>query len=159
MKSALLLAVLVLAVILPIAARASTKPDVVAATRQFLDAYAAGDEATVLSLSANDIAIYGSDIAEVVRGKDALRTFLADDHRLWGSGVEIGAMQDVSVMRGGPLASVFFNAPFRLAGRPPVMVRFATVWRLDGERWILAQSANSVPTRGQSAAELLRAVR
>lgn len=127
-----------------------------AQTRVFLDAYAKGDEETVLGLITDDICVYGSDVAEYFRGPSAVRGMIVKDMKLWGGAATIGPMQDVSVVVRGELGTVFFDAPFSAGGRPAVVVRFATVWRWTPKGWLLAQSSNTVPTTGQSAAELLR---
>ena len=124
-------------------------------TQAFLTAYANGDRASVLSAIDTGTVIYGSDAAEVFRGPDEVRTMLENDRKLWGDSARIGPMQHVSVIHRGDIVSIFFDAPFSAGGRPPVLVRFAFVWTLAHGHWLLAQGSNTVPTTGQSAAELL----
>ena len=132
-------------------------PNVTEQTRLFLDAYAHGDRATVLRLVDGDaVTVYGSDADEVFTGRAAVATMLDDDQRLWGGPATIGAMEHVTVAANGDLASVFFDAPFSVRGGPSLPVRFAMVWRRSHGGWLLVQSSNVVPTRGQSAAQLLR---
>jgi hypothetical protein len=124
-------------------------------TQAFLTAYANGDSASVLSAVGAGTVIYGSDAAEVFRGPVEVRAMLENDRKLWGGSARIGPMQQVSVIHRGDLASIFFDAPFSAGGRPPVLVRFALVWTLTNGHWLLEQASNTVPTTGQSAAELL----
>ena len=131
-------------------------PDIKQQTRLFLDAYAHGDSDKVLPLLDPGIAIFGSDAAEVSVGTDAASTLFTNDQRLWGGPAHIGEMKNVSLIRQGNLASIFFDADFSAGGRPPVPVRFAMVWRLTSGKWLLVQSSNVVPTQGQSAADLLK---
>ena len=143
--------------LLPAATRADdASSDPLAVTRRFLDAYAAGDASAVLSLVDPDVAIYGSDVAEVVNGKDALATLLANDQRLWQRAATIGAMTHVSIVTNDRLASLVFDAPFAIAGGPSRTVRFSMLWRRGSGGWRLVQESNAVPTVGQSAADLLK---
>ncbi|WP_263367682.1 nuclear transport factor 2 family protein [Edaphobacter bradus] len=131
-------------------------PDVKLQTRLFLDAYARGDRDTVLPMLDPAITVYASDAAEIFRGTEAVTTLLANDQRLWGGPAHIGEMEDTSIVQQGPFASLFFDASFSAGGQPPVLVRFAMVWKLTDGKWLLIQGSNVVPTRGQSAAELLK---
>lgn len=128
-----------------------------AQTREFLDAYARGDKASVLGqVDRKAVAIYGSDAAEVFHGASGVENMIANDMKLWGGAATIGAMEHVSVVERKGLAAIFFDAPFSAGGRPPIPVRFAMVWRRAGKGWRLVQSSNVVPTQGQSAEALLR---
>ncbi len=134
----------------------SRSPDVASQTRAFLNAYAKGDRAAVLGMIDPSVTAYGSDISEIAHGVAGVALMLDADRRLWGGPARIGEMRDVSMASGGDLAALTFDAPFELAGRPAVMVRFSMVWRRDGHGWRLVQSVNSTPTVGQSADELLK---
>jgi hypothetical protein len=124
--------------------------------RRFLDAYGRGDEAQVMSMvTAGDFHAYGSDAAEAIEGREAFRSMLADDQKLWGGKASIGPMTHVSAIQSGKLATLFFDAEFSLSGRT-VPIRFATVWRKEHGAWRLAQESNVVPTTGQSAGEILK---
>jgi hypothetical protein len=101
------------------------------------------------------ITIYGSDVAEVFHGREALATMMTNDQRLWSGHATIGDLKDVSVRQSGGLAVIFFQADFTVVGRLAVPIRFAMTWQLRDGRWLLVQSSNAVPTKGQSAAELL----
>jgi ketosteroid isomerase-like protein len=123
---------------------------------EFLRAYAAGRRDAVMSVVADDsIHVYGSDVAEVVTTKAGVQAMFDADQQLWRGTARFGSMRNVSSVVAGSLVTLFFDAPFIVDGHPEVIVRFATVWRRDGARWKLVQSANVVPTVGQSAAELL----
>lgn len=148
-------AILCVMLIGPSSAIAAT-PDIKQQARLFLDAYAHGDRDTVLPMVDPAITIYGSDAAEVFRGTQAVSTLLANDQRLWGGPAHIGAMEDISIIQEGALTSLFFDADFSAGGQPPILVRFAMVWKLTSGKWLLVQSSNVVPTHGQSAAELLK---
>jgi ketosteroid isomerase-like protein len=137
-------------------APSSATPTVSAQTRIFLDAYARGDRATVLHLIDGDaVTIYGSDAGEIFRGRAGVARMLDYDHRLWGRAARIGPMDHVSVIERGEFASIFFDAPFTLPGRPRIPVRFAMVWQREAGEWRLVQSSNVVPTEDRSAALLL----
>lgn len=126
-------------------------------TQTFLDAYAKGDQKAVLDLiDQENITVYGSDVAEFAHGSDAVLKMLANDQQLWGGSAHIGKMEHVSLVQDHSLASIFFDLPFSVGGRPPVAVRFSVIWRREGKRWLLVQSSNVVPTEHQSAAELLQ---
>jgi hypothetical protein len=126
-------------------------------TRLFLDAYAKGDRQTVLSLvDRSDVTMYGSDVAEVVHGADALLKLMDSDQKLWGGTAHMGSMDHVSITETKGLATVFFDVSFAVGGRPPIPVRVAAVWKREGKTWLLVQSSNSVVTEHQSAEDLLR---
>ncbi|HXA38200.1 MAG TPA: nuclear transport factor 2 family protein [Phenylobacterium sp.] len=125
-------------------------------TRAFLDAYARGDEAAVMAMVEPGITAFGGDVAEVAQGREGVSEMLANDQKLWGGQARIGEIEHLAVVGDAALSAMTFDAPFTLAGRPPVMVRFSLVWRKGASGWRLAQSANATPTTGQSAAELLR---
>lgn len=120
-----------------------------------LRSYAANDVDAVVALLDDDFVLYGSDVKEVVRTRDQLRQLMADDFLLWRT-ASFGELTDLDVRVQGTLATAHFHAPFSAGGRPAVVVRFATTWRRAADGWRLIQSANTVPTVGQSAAELLR---
>jgi ketosteroid isomerase-like protein len=123
---------------------------------EFLRAYAAGHRDAVMSVVADDsIHVYGSDVAEVVTTKAGVQAMLDADQQLWRGTARFGSMRNVSSVAAGSLVTLFFDVPFIVDDHPEVIVRFATVWRRDGARWKLVQSANVVPTVGQSAAELI----
>jgi hypothetical protein len=129
---------------------------VLARARELLAAYARDDEASVVGmLDPKEITVYGSDLAEIRRSAAGLRRMMADDFALWHS-AQFGAPVDVDVRVGGRLATAYFHVSFTVAGRPPVIVRFATTWRREGGRWWLTQCASTVPTTGASAGDLLR---
>ena len=126
-------------------------------TRIFLDAYAKGDQRTVLNLIDHaHVTMYGSDVAEVVHGADAVLKLMDSDQKLWGMTARMGPMNHVSITEVKGLATVFFDVTFSVGGRPPIPVRVAAVWKREGKSWLLIQSSNSVVTQHQSAEELLR---
>jgi ketosteroid isomerase-like protein len=124
-------------------------------TRHFLDSYVHGDTAAVMSVVDDGTVAYGSDAAEVFRGKAAISEMLREDALLWRGSATIGEMRDVSVVEQGDVATIFFNAPFRVGNREPVPVRFSIVWRREKGQWRLVQSQSAAVTEGQSAATLL----
>jgi ketosteroid isomerase-like protein len=116
-----------------------------------LAAYAADHPDEVLAmLDPHGFVIYGSDVDEVVRTPEQLRQLMADDFALWKT-ASFGAPANLDIHVEGTLASAFFDVPFSAGGAPPVTVRFATAWHRDGDRWLLVQGANVVPTTGSSA--------
>lgn len=104
----------------------------------------------------DETAVYGSDAAEVFRGRDAIAKMLANDAKLWGGTARVGEMRDISVVTGGEVQSIFFQAPFTVRGQRPLMVRYCMVWRRSGGKWLLLQSSNSVLTEDQSAEQLMQ---
>lgn len=128
------------------------------ATR-FLDAYAAGDRTAVEAALAPEIVAYGSDSSEFEHGRAEVMRIFDLDHRLWGGSARFGPLRDVSASGDCSHATVMFMRDFAVGDRPPVPVRFAMTWRKRGDAWRLLQTANAVPTTGQSAAELLGASR
>lgn len=123
--------------------------------RELLAAYASNDPDRVVALCDSDqVAIFGSDVAELARTSDEVRAMIADDFKLWGT-AKLGEPRDIDTQVGSDLASVFFNVPFRAGEHPEVIVRIATVWRRRGNTWRLAASSNTVPTTGSSARALL----
>lgn len=123
---------------------------------QLLAAYAANDqEQIVRMLDPVQFTIYGSDLSEVIRTPADLRQMMTDDFRLWRT-AKFGELQDLDIRVQGNLASAFFHVPFSAGGQPPLSVRFSTVWRKIDGQWFLTQSANTVPTVGSSARELLK---
>lgn len=122
-----------------------------------LDAYAANNPDAVLALVDTDgFVMYGSDVAEVVRDPKQLRQLMADDFALWHT-ASFGPPSNLDIRVEGAMASAFFDAPFSAGGRPPLTVRFSTVWRKTHGHWRLLQGANAVPTVGSSAHQLVHA--
>ncbi len=157
MRRSFLFSALLCAALGAVAGAADGTHDLQERARLLLDAYARGDRAAVLSMVDGDsVTIYGSDAAEIFHGAAAIGKMLDDDQRLWGGAAKIGTMEHVTTVKEGNLASIFFDAPFSAGGRPAVPVRFAMVWKRSGKKWLLVQSSNVVPTRGQSAEELLK---
>jgi hypothetical protein len=125
-------------------------------TQEFLNAYVKGDGNLVLSLiDPKNVTMYGSDVAEVVHGSYALLHLLDSDQKLWGGSARIGPMEHVSVVESRSLASIYFDVPFSVAGRPPLPLRMTALWKREGGKWLLVQSSNAVVSEHQSAEELL----
>ncbi len=124
-----------------------------------LERYAMNDPEGVLALlDREQFTIFGSDISEVVRSEHALRQLMEDDFALWRT-ASFTEVREVDFRTDGTLATVHFVASFSPGGGPALPVRFAMTWRKTNGEWWLTQSANSVPTRGQSAAELRKKLR
>jgi SnoaL-like domain len=125
-------------------------------TQEFLTAYIAGDRQAVLGLvDHKNVTMYGSDVAEVAHGSDALLKLLDSDQKLWGGTARIGPMGHVSVVESRSLASMYFDVFFSVGGRPPLPLRMTAVWKREGGKWLLVQSSNAVVSEHQSADELL----
>jgi hypothetical protein len=135
--------------------RRSEVPDLAAHAKALLDAYAKGDEPAVMAVIDPNIRLYGSDVAEIYSGREGAGKMFDMDTRLWGSDARFGDLRAISEIRSGDLATLFFDVPFSVANRPEILVRFATLWRYSDGAWRLIQSADMVPTAGQSAEELL----
>lgn len=132
-------------------AQSSDAPDLSA----FLNAYARGDAEAVLPQLSPDIVLFGSDEAEIVHGRGEARRMLEADQQLWQHAARIGAPEHLSALRSHDLYTAFFDTPFTVGNGPRMTVRFAMVWQKSHGRWLLIRSSNTVPTHGQSAAELL----
>lgn len=139
-----------LAVVL--AAPAEAAPDLRQAVTEYLDAYAAGDKATVIADVEPDVQLYGSDLSEVYRGVEGASDMFDADAKLWGGAAKFGTMWHVSTVREGNLGTIMFDVPFTAGKNPQVTVRFAMVWHLEPAGWKLVQSSNAVPTVGKGAA-------
>jgi hypothetical protein len=140
-------------------AHAQELSDLPSAATRLLEAWAKGDKAVVMALvTGGEPRLYGSDISEVVKGRAGVERQLEDDQALWRGQAAFGAIANVSSESSGALATLFFDAPFRVGPRS-LTVRFATVWRREDGAWKLVQSVNAVPTVGQSARELIGAPR
>jgi hypothetical protein len=136
--------------------RRSEMPDLAANAKALLDAYAKGDKPAVMAVMDPDIRLYGSDVAEIYSGRESALKMFDLDTRLCGGAAHFGDLRAISEFRSGDLATLFFDVPFSVASRPEMIVRFATLWRYSDGAWRLIQSANMVPTVGQSAEELLQ---
>jgi len=124
-------------------------------TQDFLEAYVRGDDKAILPLiDQNNVTMYGSDVAEVAHGADALVKLLSADQRLWGGTAHIGAMRNVTLIQDRKLASIVFDVGFSVGNRPPMPVRVTAIWKREGKHWLLIQSTNAVLSEHQSAAEL-----
>ena len=134
----------------------SDRAQVTSSVQALLTAYAANNQEAVIRLiDTREFSFYGSDVSEVVHSADQLRQLMAEDFKLWGS-AKFGQVSGMDIRIGKDLATAFFNVPFSAGGAPDVTVRVSTVWRKNDGVWLLSQSANSVPTVGSSARELLK---
>ncbi len=121
-----------------------------------LTAYAADNQDAVIQLvDTQAFSFYGSDISEFAHTPAALRRMMTDDFKLWHT-AKFGKPENLDIRVSRDMATAFFDVPFSAGGGPEVTVRLATVWRKVNGVWLLIQSANSVPTMGSSARELLR---
>jgi len=127
------------------------------AAMQFLDAYAAGDEAAVMSaLSRGALHMYGSDVSEIASDREGVKRIFEAGQKLWQKNASWHAISNVSTVTRGDVSTLFFDRVFQV-GEREVVVRFAMVWIKEGGTWKLAQSSTTVPTTGQSAEDLLTA--
>jgi ketosteroid isomerase-like protein len=166
MKSTLLLLVLLTAsclAVLPARATGGDDDAIKAGVRRLLKAYSDKDLPGVMALVAPDeILMMGSDLAEISDTREKVEAILKDDFLLWTT-ASFGHIAALSIKSSGGLASAFYEVPFtvkRGSGRPETLVvRFATVWRLQNGEWKLIQLMNAVPTVGESAKEMLRRIK
>lgn len=125
--------------------------------QQLLERYSANDPAGVIALiDKQRFTMFGSDLKEVVQSNEQLKELMRADFALWGT-AKMSDVRDIDFRTDGRFATAFFTVSFQAGGMPPVPVRMATTWIKRNGEWLLTQSANSVPTQGQSAAELLHA--
>jgi len=101
-------------------------------------------------LDPSGVTVLGTDLGEVVHTPTQLRALMDADFRLWGT-ARFSDIRDVDFRGNGNLASAFFVVSFSAAGGPPIPIRIDTTWRKQQGTWYLSQSANAVPTVGQSA--------
>ena len=129
------------------------------AVDQLLKAYSSKNPDEFLALTDPDeILVLGTDISEVADSKAEVRELIAADFKLWGS-AEFGQRAFTSIRASDHLSSVAFDVPLamhRADGKTDTMtIRFLTVWKRNGSRWLLTQSLNSVPSVVHSATEIL----
>lgn len=126
--------------------------------REFLDLYSKKDVAGVMNLVSNDsLLVMGSDLSEVCTRREQVEELLRNDFRLWDS-ASFGRPVQVYTHQSEGLLTAFFDVPFTLrrgGGEQTLVVRFATVWQKTKQGLKLVQSANTTPTVGQSAKDLL----
>ncbi len=125
--------------------------EVMARASQLLERYAANDPAGVIELiDKQEFTMFGTDIKEVVHSNEQLQELMRADFALWYT-ARISDIRDVDFRTDGRLATAFFTVSFEAGGMLPIPVRIATTWIKRNGEWFLTQSANSVPTQGQSA--------
>ena len=125
--------------------------DVRKRVEMLLERYAANDQVGVIEmLDPSGVTVLGTDLGEVVRTPAQLRALMDADFRLWGT-AKFSDIREFDFRGNGNLASAFFVVSFSAAGGPPIPIRIDTTWRDQQGTWYLSQSANSVPTVGQSA--------
>lgn len=140
---------------------ADRESEVARRSAELLDAYGHKDNARLQAmLDPERVAFFGADSAEVAMTLDDVMRRIRDDQMLWDSLIA-GPLRTLRVEGDGALAVAMFDVGtevHRGAVRAHYLIRFAMTWRRgeDGE-WRLTQSMNSVPTTGQSAAEIIRA--
>ncbi len=141
------------------AAPASGEPNLQQTVSAFLNAYSAGDKASVINAVEPNAQLYGSDISEVYKGAQGASDMFDADMKLWGGTAKFGTMWHVSAMRDGRLATIMFDVPLTAGKNPTATVRFAMAWVLDEGEWKLIQSSKMVPTVRQSVSDIPRSVR
>jgi ketosteroid isomerase-like protein len=126
--------------------------------REFLDLYAKKDVAGVMNLVSSDsLVVMGSDLSEVCTRREQVEELLRNDFRLWDSAF-FGKPVQVYTHESESLITAFFDVPLTMrrgGGEQTLVVRFATGWQKTKQGLKLVQSANTTPTVGQSAKDLL----
>ena len=113
----------------------------------FLNAYAAGDKATVLSmLNPGESYVYATDFPSVIVGAEALGRTFERDMKSWAGHARFGDLRNVSTVRSGHLGTLFFDSALSIGDAVPMTIRFATVWTHADGTWKLIQSSTAVPT-------------
>ena len=145
MRTTIILAALLAA--LPAFAQAAPSSDVAPArVTALLTAYAKKDVPAVMAMLDPQAAMYGTVESEFFTTPEGIAKLLHADYQQW-SVASFGAPRNVTVEGDDNLQSVFFDAPFSATladGKQiAVTVRFATVWRKHGDRWLLLQSMNA----------------
>jgi hypothetical protein len=126
---------------------------------KLLARYGRNDQSGVIEmLDTRQFTIFGSDLAEVVDTPEELRALMTADFALWKT-AKFENIRDMDFRSDGTLATAYFVISFSPAIAGPIAVRFNTTWRRSAGEWFLTQSANSVPTTNQSAAEILKKTR
>jgi len=149
------LAVLALALsgcaISPVSDTGRDQADVRKRVELLLERYAANDQEGVIEmLDPSGVTVLGTDMGEVIHTPAQLRALMDADFRLWVT-AKFSDIRDFDFRGNGNMASAFFVASFSAAGGPPIPIRIDTTWRKQDGTWYLSQSANAVPTVGQSA--------
>jgi hypothetical protein len=123
---------------------------------KFMDAYVAGNWKSVEQhLTSGNLYVYGSDLSEFSSDRAGFKAMFDNDQKLWRAAARFGALSKISSISQRDLTTLFFNRVFEIGGQK-LTVRFSTVWRREKGDWKLVQSANAVPTTGQSTADILR---
>lgn len=139
---------------LPLKAAPEPTASLAQAVDQLLKAYSSKNIDQFMDLTdPTEILVLGTDISEVADAPAKVRQLLEADFKLWGS-AEFGERKFTAIRVSDNLASVAFDVPFAMhrgEGRTDTMtIRFLTVWKRSGDRWLLTQSLNSVPSDNQS---------
>ena len=138
------------------ASPSAAEPNLQQAVMAFLNSCANGDKAAVIAAVEPNVHLYGSDLSETYTGAEGAGEMFDQDMKLWGGAAKFGTMWHATTVREGNLESIVFDIPFTAGRNPTVTMRFAMVWHLEGDVWKLAQSSNTVPTVGQSVADILK---
>jgi hypothetical protein len=128
--------------------------------RVLLDDYSRKDVAGIIRmLDERNVMMMGTDISEVASSKKTVEALLENDFRLWDTS-RFGEIRNFYVESSDTMATAFFDVPWEASTGSQsrrFIIRLVTTWRKSGGDWKLTQILNTVPTTGQSAAEILNA--
>lgn len=133
------------------------------AITQYLAAYQTKDVDKVLAMvsSSKDVFALGTDVAEVIEGKEAMRKQMAGDFQLFKS-VSYGEPRNLHLLVSpdGKLATAIFDIEQNTATEgnvfpPKVTLRCVHVWKKEAGAWRLVQGVTSLPTTHESTPELI----
>lgn len=140
---------------------AKEKAEIESAITNFENAYQSKDPAAMKKLfsQSDDIAWFGTDSAEVIRGWAQWEKQMSDDWQVFES-IKMETTRNLSILvdNDAQLASAIFETPtdVTMAGQSPHMLfRFASTLRKENGEWRFVQGIDAIATVGQSSAEMV----
>jgi len=137
-----------------------TQPGIKERVRHLLDDYSRKDVDRIMRvLDDRNVLMIGTDVSEVAGSRQTIETLLRNDFKLWDTS-QFGQFKDFYVQSSDTMATAFFDVPWQATTGGQTRsftIRLVTTWRKAGNDWKLTQILNTVPTTGQSAAEILNA--
>ena len=139
---------------------AREKTAIEAAITGFENAYQTKDGGAMKKLfsQSDDIAWFGTDSAEVIKGWAQWEKQMNDDWQVFES-IRMGTPRNLSILvdNDAQMASAIFESPVdvTMAGQSPHMLfRFGSTLRKENGEWRFVQGTVAVASVGQSSAEM-----
>ncbi len=128
----------------------------------FLVSYQNKNLSTILSMlsSSKDFFFFGSDLAEINKSKSDFQNQLVQDWKLFDS-IEFGEIKNINtvISKFGDFANAVFEVPMKVViSKIPssFMIRLVLCFNKEVGIWKIQQRLMSVPSIGQSSAELVQ---